>query len=114
MARLTIRSSCSLDLKGKIPYHSLSDQDRNRYWDDGVHLKADGYDWMGDHIADKLIPIIREEQLQQRQPEQPAPKAQSKPKKVRALEDYTVLEEEGGSHSNLNEGYVVIRKKDLV
>lgn len=61
----TNTESHAFDLKEKIPYHSLSDDDREKYWDDGLHLAPDGYDWMGDHIADYLIPVIqREEQTE--------------------------------------------------
>jgi lysophospholipase L1-like esterase len=49
----------AFDLYAAIPYHSLSDVDRRKYWDDGVHLTDVGYAWMGDHIADALIEFIR-------------------------------------------------------
>lgn len=52
--------SHSLDLRTAIPYHSISESERKRYWDDGVHLTADGYDWMGGKIAAALIPLLGE------------------------------------------------------
>lgn len=50
--------SHALDLLPKIPFHALSESDRDAYWDDGLHLTADGYDWMGGHIADGLLRIL--------------------------------------------------------
>lgn len=52
-------NSYTFNLKDAIPYHSLSDEDRKTYWDDGVHLTGDGYAWMADHIADALIEYIK-------------------------------------------------------
>jgi len=33
-----------VDLATKIPYASLSDSDRKKYWDDGIHFTPAGYD----------------------------------------------------------------------
>ncbi|CAJ2503868.1 Uu.00g112620.m01.CDS01 [Anthostomella pinea] len=50
----------TLDLHKAIPYHAMSDEDRERYWDsDGVHLTAAGYDLMGEKVAEGLIRIIK-------------------------------------------------------
>ncbi|KAL5615350.1 hypothetical protein BROUX41_005398 [Berkeleyomyces rouxiae] len=57
----------AFDLHSKIPYHSLDDQSRELYWDDGVHLTEDGYDWMGGFIADELIRIIKNLQARDRE-----------------------------------------------
>ncbi|KAI1339348.1 SGNH hydrolase-type esterase domain-containing protein [Xylariaceae sp. FL0016] len=47
------------DLFEALPYHSMEEADRARYWDeDGVHLTADGYDLMGEKVAEALIQII--------------------------------------------------------
>ncbi|ODA83972.1 hypothetical protein RJ55_02490 [Drechmeria coniospora] len=48
----------SFDLHAKVPFHSLSVADQDKYWDDGLHLTADGYWWMGGHIADGLLQIF--------------------------------------------------------
>lgn len=86
-------ASYTFDLQKKIPYESLSDSDRGKYWDDGVHLLEAGYDWMGDHIADALLDIMSKDTqggwLEQR------------------------LDEEMGDPRLLDQGYIVIRKKDL-
>ncbi|KAF5536156.1 esterase [Fusarium napiforme] len=89
-----------------IPYHSLSERDRERYWDDGLHLRDEGYDWMGNHIADALIDILWSEGTF----EEPI---NSRASEVLALEDEVQFDEEDGNPRNINEGYVVVRKKDL-
>ncbi|KAI1031435.1 hypothetical protein LB504_000988 [Fusarium proliferatum] len=96
----------AFDLHSKITYHSLSERDRERYWDDGLHLRDEGYDWMGNHIADALIDILWSEGTF----EEPT---NSKTSEVLALEDEVQFDEEDGNPRNINEGYVVVRKKDL-
>ncbi|KAM0564210.1 hypothetical protein ACHAPJ_000420 [Fusarium lateritium] len=98
----------SFDLHSKIPYHSLSDEDRYRYWDDGLHLRDEGYNWMGNHIADALIDILWREGTF----EQPTSSKTADPSDV-IVEDEFTFDEEDGNPRNLNEGYVVVRKKDL-
>ncbi|KAM0365641.1 hypothetical protein ACHAPK_009507 [Fusarium culmorum] len=100
---LTI-DSYAFDLKSKIPFHSLSQQDRHRYWDDHVHLGKEGYDWMGNHIADALIDILWHEGTF----EQPSETSDE----VDVEEEFVYDEEDGNPH-NINEGYIVVRKKDL-
>jgi hypothetical protein len=99
-----ITNSYAFDLNSKIPYHSLSGQDRYRYWDDVVHLGEEGYDWMGNHIADAMIYILWNEGTF----EQP-----SGPSDVIEVEEEFVFDEEDGNPRNINEGYIVVRKKDL-
>ncbi|KAF7546634.1 hypothetical protein G7Z17_g8299 [Cylindrodendrum hubeiense] len=97
----------SFDLKSHIPYHSLSEADREKYWDDGLHLRDDGYDWMGDHIANALIRIIREEG-------EPGPASATTRRRLSKQARYeAALAEETGNPRNISEGYVVVRKKDL-
>ncbi|KAM0341318.1 hypothetical protein ACHAPU_010060 [Fusarium lateritium] len=95
----------AFDLRSKIPYHSLSEDDRERYWDDGLHLQAEGYDWMGNHIGDALIDILWSEGVF----EQSTTKASD----ATAEEDGFFFDEEEGNPRKINEGYVVVRKKDL-
>lgn len=83
--------SHAFDLKSSLPYHSLSPNDRDEYWDDGLHLSPAGYDWMGGLVANALIPLIKEEE-------------------VAAV----AFEEESGSgRANISQGYIIVRKKDL-
>ncbi|KAH7176997.1 SGNH hydrolase-type esterase domain-containing protein [Dactylonectria macrodidyma] len=53
----------TFDLYSHIPYHSLTEAERTLYWDDGLHLTADGYAWMGEHIANGLIQILKKEDM---------------------------------------------------
>ncbi|KAF4984827.1 hypothetical protein FZEAL_55 [Fusarium zealandicum] len=94
----------AFDLHAHIPYHSLSEQDRAKYWDDGVHLRDDGYDWMGNHIANALIDILRREGTLE-------PASSAPPEDL--LDDDFSFDEEDGNPRNIHEGYVVVRKKDL-
>jgi len=76
----------------------MSKEDRETYWDDGVHLTSDGYDLMGEKIAEHLIPIINREGIAGR-------------KKFR--DDDKVFMEEDGDPSLLDKGYIIVRRKDL-
>ncbi|RCI15564.1 hypothetical protein L249_3498 [Ophiocordyceps polyrhachis-furcata BCC 54312] len=90
----------ALDLFSKIPFHSLQQSDKEKFWDDdGLHLTPDGYDWMGGHVADGLLRIIKP----------------SEPSRARRLtsDDNRVFDEEDGSPDEISRGYVVVRRKDL-
>lgn len=100
--------SHAFDLKTHIPYHSLSDEERDKYWDDGLHLTPAGYDWMGAHIVDALTSIMRREgQLEQ------AKSMVKTPASAPKAADERPLEEEIGDPRRLSQGYVVVRKHDL-
>jgi hypothetical protein len=90
-----------------IPYHSLADEDREKYWDDGLHLTSEGYDWMGAHVAEALIPLINSE------PDMPATPPPSTGAIAHETRETVLFEEESGDPRRINEGYVVVRKKDL-
>ncbi|OAA48767.1 Esterase, SGNH hydrolase-type [Metarhizium rileyi] len=98
----------AFDLHAKLPYHSLSMEDREKYWDDGLHLTDKGYDWMGGHIADGFLATLSSVNAAQA----PTPALRSR-RPARTHDDSTVFEEESGNPERLNEGYVVVRKKDL-
>ncbi|GAB0143941.1 hypothetical protein EsHS_00004439 [Epichloe bromicola] len=98
--------SYAFDLHAKIPYHSLSEEDRAEYWDDGIHLTAKGYDWMGEHIAEGFLVALSSA-------EQARATAPSQSRQPRRTDDNAVFEEESGNPRKLSEGYVVVRKKDL-
>ena len=87
-----------------MPYHTLTEDEKADRWDDGLHLKPKGYDWMGSSIADALIPLLERDQQVYR----PQPKESHDPK-----EDERFSEEEDGSSKDIKAGYVMIRKKDL-
>ncbi|KAE9382177.1 SGNH hydrolase [Stipitochalara longipes BDJ] len=54
----------TLDLFEKMPYHSLSEEDRNELWDDGLHFTAAGYAKIGTLVAERLIEIIDSEEAE--------------------------------------------------
>jgi hypothetical protein len=37
----------------------MSEEDRERFWDDGLHLTDQGYDLMGELIADRLVELLK-------------------------------------------------------
>lgn len=43
-----------VDLDAALPYTSLSADERARLWDDGLHLKPEGYDRLGDIVYEGL------------------------------------------------------------
>ncbi|KHN99937.1 Esterase, SGNH hydrolase-type [Metarhizium album ARSEF 1941] len=104
----------ALDLHAKLPYHSLSADDRDKYWDDGLHLTDQGYDWMGRHVADGFLAALSSVNrgAGAAGAEEPAPAPSGSQRPVRT-NDRTVFEEESGHPGRLSEGYVVVRKKDL-
>ncbi|EFZ00327.2 GDSL-like Lipase/Acylhydrolase [Metarhizium robertsii ARSEF 23] len=97
----------AFDLHAKLPYHSLSAEDRQKYWDDGLHLTDQGYEWMGGHIADGFLAALPSANGVK---PSPAPNSSKRPSRTN---DSTVFEEETGNPGKLSEGYVVVRKKDL-
>ncbi|KAG6003534.1 hypothetical protein E4U21_001934 [Claviceps maximensis] len=105
------RNFYTFDLHSKLPYHSLSEQDNERYWDDGLHLTAQGYDWMGRHIAEGFLAAFALAQQEQAAAAAAAPKPSHRG--LALTNENVVLEEEGGDPNILSEGYVVVRKKDL-
>ncbi|KAL5940610.1 hypothetical protein ACKVV1_008276 [Pyricularia oryzae] len=97
--------------QGAVPYWSLSQEERDKYWDDHIHLTADGYNLMGKMIAARLVDILCEEEMEVKN----RPLTSSRPRPgVKAFKgDGTVFEEEIGDSSKLRQGYVVVRRADL-
>ena len=92
----------------------MSEPDRERFWDDGLHLTPDGYDLMGTKIAEGLIPLLAEslEPKKRAVPTQTRPNRTSRRRKIDPM-DEVVWDEETGNPSVLSQGYVVVRQKDL-
>ncbi|CEJ85780.1 hypothetical protein VHEMI03912 [[Torrubiella] hemipterigena] len=99
----------AFDLKSHIPYANLTEDERSLYWDDGVHLTDDGYDWMGGHIADHLIPLIAANPPVEETPVKPTARRQRRTRS----NDEVVWEEEEGNPKQINQGYVIVRRRDL-
>ena len=51
-----------MDLFQKMPYHSLTKEERKELWDDGLHFTAAGYAKIGSLVAERLIEIMNEEE----------------------------------------------------
>ncbi|KAI1371690.1 SGNH hydrolase [Hypoxylon crocopeplum] len=97
------------DLNKAVPYHDMVPSDRPKYWNmDGVHLTAEGYNLMGEKIAEELIRIIKLAEAQDTHISSIFADAKQK----RAIEQL-ILEEERGDPRLLSQGYIVVRKKDL-
>ncbi|KAH7329083.1 SGNH hydrolase-type esterase domain-containing protein [Stachybotrys elegans] len=110
------RNFYALDIFPKMPYHSLSAEDKKNYWDDGLHFTPAGYDKLGDHVADELIRII----YQEAKPSFSSAPAGYSSRQTDAEVDVEFEEEEDDeaeaeteSSRNISQGYVVVRKRDL-
>lgn len=102
-------SSFVFDLAAAIPFWSLADAERERYWDDAIHLTPDGYDLMGERIAAHLVDLIMPPGRLQPQVNGHRP---NKRKRV-FKDDDKLFEEEVGDDNLLDQGYYVVRRKDL-
>lgn len=52
--------SSTFDLRGKMPYHNMEPNQRERLWDDGLHFTEAGYQEMGIMVGEKMIEFIEE------------------------------------------------------
>lgn len=97
------------DLEAAIPFWSMREEERSRYWDDDVHLSAEGYGLMGEKVAARLVELIMPPGRLQ------AAAAGARPLKRRRVfkDDDKTFEEEDGDDSLLDQGYIVVRRKDL-
>ncbi|KAK3363119.1 SGNH hydrolase-type esterase domain-containing protein [Lasiosphaeria hispida] len=91
------------DLHSAVPYFAMSAQDQERYWDDGVHFTSDGYDLIGNKVGISLVSILAKE------------RAANTPAKKRRVfrDDEKSFEEEVGDPTAIDQGYIVVRRKDL-
>lgn len=48
------------DLKSKLQFHGMSDEDRAEIWDDGLHFSIAGYGLMGELVTYRLVEILRQ------------------------------------------------------
>ena len=91
------------DLDTAIPYFASSSSDRNKYWDDAVHFSVEGYNLIGNKVGMSLVKILEEDR--------PRPVHTRKRRVFR--DDDKVFMEEDGDPTTLDQGYVVVRRKDL-
>lgn len=79
--------------------------DRDRYWDDAIHFTPDGYDLIGKEVGMGLVKILEKERA-----DNPPPPA----KRRRVFkDDEKTFEEEDGDPNYLEQGYIVVRRRDL-
>lgn len=92
------------DLHAAMPYFAMSDADREEYWDDHIHFTSAGYDLIGKKVGMALVSLLVKDKL----------KDQSPAKRRRNFkDDDAMFEEEGGDPDLLDQGYIVVRHKDL-
>lgn len=92
------------DLNAAVPYFAMSEADRKEYWDDHIHMTSSGYDLMGKKVGMALVSLLVKDKL----------KDQSPAKRRRNFrDDDGMFEEEGGNPHSLDQGYIVVRWKDL-
>lgn len=105
------------DHHAAVPYWSMSEENRVLYWEDHIHLTADGYDLMGDRIATRLLEILAKEDAgapkEATRDDSPSASTRSKVLAKSSVGDESVFEEEVGDSSKLRQGYVVVRRADL-
>ncbi|KAK8085222.1 hypothetical protein PG997_006493 [Apiospora hydei] len=102
-------TSHTFDLFEALPYHTMDPKDRGSIWEyDGLHLRASGYDRMGEKIAEALLKIIQLEEAQNTEISSIVSDARQR----RMIEDM-IFEEERGDPKLLSQGYIVVRKADL-
>jgi len=93
------------DLAAVVPYFDMTASDKERYWDDLIHFTPDGYDLVGREVGMGLVKVLEKERAANSPP----------PAKRRRVfkDDEKKFEEEGGDPESLDQGYVVVRRKDL-
>lgn len=110
-------NSYVFDFHAALPYHSLSAEDREKYWDDHVHLTADGYDFMGEKIAEALKGIMGDTgssvvPATNGVTADSSPKRPTRRRRVFKDDDNNFVEETGDP-TLIDQGYIVVRRKDL-
>ena len=52
-----------MDLCSAVPYFAMEESIREVVWDDGLHLKPEGYDMMGHAIGSRLVEILSQDSV---------------------------------------------------
>ncbi|KAK4153553.1 SGNH hydrolase-type esterase domain-containing protein [Chaetomidium leptoderma] len=93
------------DLHKHVPYWSMTEADREKYWDDLVHFTPDGYDLIGNKVGIALVSLLAMDRANSPQ----------RPQKRRRLfkGDDKKYDEETGDPTAIDQGYVVVRRADL-
>ncbi|KAA8645628.1 hypothetical protein EYZ11_003466 [Aspergillus tanneri] len=48
----------AFDLHKEVPYHSATEELKEKLWDDGLHMTSDGYDLVGNLVGDHLLGLL--------------------------------------------------------
>ena len=103
--------SFHFDLHAAIPWKAMPAGRRARVWEpDGVHLTEEGYDLMGERVADA---VARIERLAEARSTDILGGARDARRRRAAEERNIAFEEERGDHRLLSQGYIVVRRTDL-
>lgn len=82
----------------------MTPSDRALYWDDAVHLTPDGYDLVGRRVGTALVSLLVRERTS----------ADTPARRRRVFrDDDRPYDEEGGDPAAIDQGYVIVRRKDL-
>ncbi|PQE15554.1 hypothetical protein CJF32_00006878 [Rutstroemia sp. NJR-2017a WRK4] len=48
------------DLKSNVPYHDMDEEQREMFWDDGLHFTEEGYKLIGELVGRRLVEVIEQ------------------------------------------------------
>jgi len=92
----------------------MSEDERDIYWDDLVHLTPKGYKRMGEHIGSAILPTLKKEIETYKKQEKTGARLPPGGKRRREFkDDENQFKEEEGDPTLIDQGYVVVRRKDL-
>lgn len=97
-------NSHAFDLHAAIPYFAMTETDREKYWDDNIHFTPTGYDLIGTKVGMALVSLLVKDKLKGETPAR---------QRRWYRDDDAMFEEEGGDPGSINQGYIVVRRKDL-
>ncbi|KAB5530367.1 SGNH hydrolase-type esterase domain-containing protein [Coniochaeta sp. 2T2.1] len=92
------------DLEAAVPYWKMEEVDRKKYWDDHIHFTSQGYDLIGKKVGMALVSLLVKDKIG---------KETEKKRRRNFRDDDGMFEEEGGDPNSLDQGYIVVRRKDL-
>lgn len=101
---MDLSNSHVYDLHAAVPYFAMSEDDRKLYWDDRIHFTPDGYDLIGKKVGMALVSLLVKDKFKDESPAR---------RRRNFRDDDAMFEEEGGDPNSLNQGYIVVRRKDL-
>lgn len=52
-------------MKSNVPYHTMDEEQREMFWDDGLHFTEEGYKLIGELVGRRLVEVIEQEQAEE-------------------------------------------------